>query len=598
MQGYNGGMMGSKKNAIALSLFSGIGGFEVGMARCGFSFVKTLEWDDKCCETLSANKEILGSAEESISPIDITKMPPEEFYDKPIDYIVGGPPCQSFSAAGRRAGGVAGTTDARGELFKYYCDYVQHFKPKAFVFENVRGILSANKGADFKSILEAFTEVGYTLYWKILNAADYGAPQLRERVFLVGIRNDLGIEFKFPLPTHGPDSPGKKPYVTVIDAIGAIQDENEVVPPYGGKYGDLIPDIPPGENYRYYTEEMGHPNPLFAWRSKFSNFLYKMDPNDVCRTIIAYQGRYDGPFHWKNRKCTVEELKLMQGFPLDFIINQPYAEGVKQVGNSVCPLVAEQIGKALRYQIEGDETYKIPLIEAGQTLSFDKRKHLRAKKSKEKIVVKYSGISGDQSDLDDFSDTSYDNFIKSFVRDNYEVKWIFNDGRLIVDFGRPTDKMLAKLSLSFIGGVKKIMKSITVKCYADTWDDSLIRYLWNEAHLAVNELSSFDSLLPLYGHFTEPYPKFSIKFESEIESKAIIIQKMALDPEILNKVVSYDLIKSLDSSPSEFIKKMRTLGFDIRSNNTNRTIPAGHFRICYPFTMPIDWKSYVVWKDD
>ena len=86
----------------------------------------------------------------------------------------------------------------------------------------------------------------------------------------------------------------------------------------------LLPDIPPGENYRFYTEEMGHPNPQFAWRSKFSNFLYKMDPDDVCRTIIAYQGRYDGPFHWKNRKCTVDELKRMQGFPRDFRIEQSY----------------------------------------------------------------------------------------------------------------------------------------------------------------------------------------------------------------------------------------------------------------------------------
>ena len=385
---------------VALSLFSGIGGFEVGMAKCGFTFAKTLEWDEKCCETLNQNKKLLGTEEDNIEPIDIMKMAPEDFYEGKVDYIVGGPPCQSFSAAGRRAGGVAGTSDIRGTLFEYYCKYVNHFKPKAFVFENVRGIISANKGNDFKLIMKSFEEVGYKLYWKLLNAADYGAPQLRERVFLVGIRNDIDVSFRFPLPTYGPDSPDKKKYVTTGEMIADLQDENEVVPPYGGKYGDLLPDIPPGENYRFYTEEMGHPNPLFAWRSKFSNFLYKMDPDDVCRTIIAYQGRYDGPFHWKNRKCTVDELKKLQGFPSDFEINQTYTEGVKQVGNSVCPLVAEQIGKALRYQIEGIEKYNVPLIAEGQQLSFDKRKGLKAKKSKAKIKNRYGDIQ--QMTLDDF----------------------------------------------------------------------------------------------------------------------------------------------------------------------------------------------------
>lgn len=155
------------EKTIALSLFSGIGGFEVGMAKCGFSFAKTLEWDEKCCETLNLNKEILGTEEENIQPIDIMKMPPEEFYSGSVDYIVGGPPCQSFSAAGRRAGGVAGTSDIRGTLFEYYCKYVNYFKPKAFVFENVRGILSANKGEDFKLIMQSFSDVGYDgFFWQ------------------------------------------------------------------------------------------------------------------------------------------------------------------------------------------------------------------------------------------------------------------------------------------------------------------------------------------------------------------------------------------------------------------------------------------------
>lgn len=584
---------------VALSLFSGIGGFEVGMAKCGFTFAKTLEWDEKCCETLNQNKKLLGTEEDNIEPIDIMKMAPEDFYEGKVDYIVGGPPCQSFSAAGRRAGGVAGTSDIRGTLFEYYCKYVNHFKPKAFVFENVRGILSANKGNDFKLIMKSFEEVGYKLYWKLLNAADYGAPQLRERVFLVGIRNDIDVSFRFPLPTYGPDSPDKKKYVTTGEMIADLQDENEVVPPYGGKYGDLLPDIPPGENYRFYTEEMGHPNPLFAWRSKFSNFLYKMDPDDVCRTIIAYQGRYDGPFHWKNRKCTVDELKKLQGFPSDFEINQTYTEGVKQVGNSVCPLVAEQIGKALRYQIEGIEKYNVPLIAEGQQLSFDKRKGLKAKKSKAKIKNRYGDIQ--QMTLDDFLNSEpiiYKDFQKEREEGNQKVTWKFENGylkiKIVVNKAR---KKRGSLRLDFMGNVTSSFKMMDIGIFSDEWDDNYVKMLWDEAHAAVNALSSYDSLMPLYGHFTEPYPKFVIKFKAEEESDMVVVQNMALDPTILNQVLPYDKFSLECDDVEEEIKNLRDKGFDIRTNNTNRTIPQGNFRICYPFTMPDNFKRNVVWKE-
>lgn len=591
--------MAENNKIVALSLFSGIGGFEVGMAKCGFTFAKTLEWDEKCCETLNLNKVILGTEEDKIEPIDITKMPPEEFFNGKVDYIVGGPPCQSFSAAGRRAGGVAGTSDMRGTLFEYYCKYVDYFKPKAFVFENVRGILSANKGNDFKLIMKSFEDVGYKLYWKLLNAADYGAPQLRERVFLVGIRSDIDVAFRFPLPTYGPDSPDKRKYVTTGEMIADLQDENEVVPPYGGKYGDLLPDIPPGENYRFYTEEMGHPNPLFAWRSKFSNFLYKMDPDDVCRTIIAYQGRYDGPFHWKNRKCTVDELKKLQGFPTDFRIDQTYTEGVKQVGNSVCPLVAEQIGKALRYQIEGIEEYNVPLLAEGQQLSFDKRKGLKAKKSKAKIKNRYGDIQ--QMTLDDYlnnEQVTYDDFEKVREEDDRKITWKFVDGdlKIKVVVGK-AKKKIASLRLAFMGNVTSSIKSIEVSLLSDEWKACFVKAMWDEAHAAVNDLSSYDSLMPLYGHFTEPYPKFTIRFKTDGISDTVVVQNMALDPKVLNQVLPYDQFNVSCPDVEEEIKTLRDEGFDIRTNNTNRTIPQGYFRICYPFTMPDNFKRNVVWKE-
>lgn len=579
-----------------LSLFSGIGGFEVGMAPCGFSFTNTLEWDENCCITLNANRTLTGAEEDDIQPIDIMKTDAEVFSAEKVDYIVGGPPCQSFSAAGRRAGGVAGTSDTRGTLFWYYCEYVKHFQPKAFVFENVRGILSSKKGEDFKIICASFEEVGYKLFWRILNAADYGVPQQRERVFLVGIRKDLNVDFKFPRPTHGADSPNKTPYVTVRESIADITDENEVVQPYGGKYGDLIPDIPVGENYRYYTEEMGHPNPLFAWRSKFSNFLYKVDPDDICKTIIAYQGRYDGPFHWHNRKCTVEELKRMQGFPKEYIIPQKYIEGVKQVGNSVCPPVAHQIGLALRYQVEGLNEFAVPLIEPNEVLSFDKLKGKRARKTREKKVAKV--MPSNQLSLFDGADEKYDYPTEKKHRTfkGHDITWLFDKGELVISIDKGKKKTSkASIDLDFFGGVTTTLKRITVRYYKDLNDDRVITLMWNEIHRAISEYTTYDSLMPLYGHFTEPYPKFIVKFESSLVGEAYEFQTIALDNNYRTKILKFSEFPLTVSDYEAYFERMRACGFDVRTNATNRTVPLAHFRICYPFTLPSDWKEATAW---
>jgi len=589
--------LNQSKNATAISLFAGIGGFEVGMSKCGFTFLKTLEWDEKCCETLNKNKSFTGTLEDIVIPTDITKTSPEQFWNSTVDYIVGGPPCQSFSAAGRRAGGIAGTNDCRGTLFGEYCQYVKHFMPKAFVFENVRGILSSNKGEDFKSICSAFEDVGYKLYWRILNAADYGVPQLRERVFIVGIRNDIKIDFCFPRPTHGIDSLSKAPYITTYEALKDIYDENETTPPYGGKYGHLIPDIPCGENYRYYTEEMGHPEPLFAWRSKFSNFLYKMDPNDVCKTIIAYQGRYDGPFHWKNRKCTVDELKRLQGFPSNYIIPFMNGEGIKQVGNSVCPPIAYQIGQALRYQLDDVAEYEVPLIDSNHKLSFDKRKGVVAKKSRAKKSATYSDIK--QMNLfDNFELTkyTYPEFIKSRNVEGVMVKWMFKNGILEITLGEAISSASeTSVKLTFYGNVTGSIKKIIANTNFSFPDGTELQYLWSEIHRAICEITSYDSLMPLYGHFTEPYPKFEVEYDTRSTSTAAQFQKIALSDTVLSKVHHYSIINDDITTVEGLLKSMRDFGYDIRTNNTNKTIPMQHFRICYPFILPANIKTNTTW---
>ena len=578
--------MKKRETAHSISLFSGIGGFEFGMREVGFKFHANLEFDADCALTLNSN--VQTALEHEIRPLDITVTRPEDFYSGQVDYIVGGPPCQSFSAAGRRAGGVPGIEDARGTLFWYYCQYVSHFKPKAFVFENVRGILSSKGGEDFKLICHSFKQVGYDLYWRVLNSADYGVPQLRERLYLVGVRDDLNIEFKFPRPTHGPDSPNKTPYVTANDTIGDLDDPLENVPPYGGKYGHLIPEIPEGENYRHFTEEMGYPNPQFAWRSKFSGFLYKMAKNEPCRTIVSQQSRYDGPLHWKNRKCTTRELKRLQGFPDEMQIPHSNVVAVKQIGNSVTPPVANAIGRALRYQIDNCTEFEVPLLETNEKLTFDSRKGLRARSSRGKKTTTYEKISSPSLFEDEetpfelvFDNPSSEEMIGNLSVSNFEHGQF--RGLQIKGNNQEAVGSWFTLYLDFKGEFGKRIKGISVK--GTEIDDTCeaLRITWALIHRLVSSISSYESLHPLWGHFTEPYPKFTISFESSGNNLALNLQEFAIIRATDKSPIPDEFLRRKFGSVQAVIDVGASIGLDIRTNATNRTVKEGEIRICYPF---------------
>ena len=156
-----------------------------------------------------------------------------------------------------------------------------------------------------------------------------------------------------PRPLFGPDSIDEVPHVTASQAIEDLQDTNEVPNVYTGKYGQLLGEVPPGQNYHFFTKEMGYPAPIFAWRSRFSDFLYKADPTKPVRTIVASLGAYSGPFHWKNRKFTIDEFKRLQTFPDDYQIVGGANIVQRQIGNSVPPLFAECLAKAVRQQLFG-----------------------------------------------------------------------------------------------------------------------------------------------------------------------------------------------------------------------------------------------------
>lgn len=605
-----------------LSLFSGAGGLDIGFLKAGFDIVATLEIDEACCKTIHHNKGKYFANGHNLICGDITKIDPGSIGVHEIDFIIGGPPCQSFSAAGRRAGGVCGTNDARGSLFEHYCRYIKHFRPKGFLFENVRGLLQANQGEDLKKITDAFSSLGYKLHFRVLDAADYGVPQHRERLIIVGL---LEGEYLFPRPLYGLDSVDERPHIGVGEAIADLDDPNEVVPPMGGKYSDMLPEIPPGLNYLYFTEKMGHPNPKFAWRSRFSDFLYKAHPDTPCKTIVASQGKWGGPFHWKNRKFTIQELKRIQSFPDDYVIYGSYLVQAKQIGNSVAPKFAEWLAKAVMHQIFDPTAFEgIELLHPGETLSFDGRKGRKAQKTRG-LVAKLNGAPLCQARLSDNYSIN-----KASTERDIETSWVYKAPRQRAKGDTHADeyprynvacklrsgvwnaKVIKEplnanrvcnitLELKFkysVGG--EFNKIVCTLITDDIWEVSIA---WDAIDEMVRQGSSYENIHPLYGHFTEPYPQFILetiiggKYDPEM---ATFLQKVS-NFSYLRDLHPLNELKDLFSSfkePLLVVRKLRAHGYDIRVNQTNKAIPVDHFRCVYPYTISLNAFSFVSWDGD
>ncbi len=219
-----------------ISLFSGAGGFDIGMEKAGFDTAVLVEMDSSCCDTLRFN-----FPDKPVIEGDITKISTTEILDagglKPLEaaLVIGGPPCQSFSLAGKRLG----MDDDRGMLVLEFIRVVREALPTGFVMENVKGMMNWDRGRAMRAIMDELQdpiiydnkEYTYHVTFQVLNAADYGAPQVRERVIIVG--NRIGKRFEFPKPTHGLKNVNLingnaiKAYLTVKDALGNLPDAEE-----------------------------------------------------------------------------------------------------------------------------------------------------------------------------------------------------------------------------------------------------------------------------------------------------------------------------------------------------------------------------------
>ncbi|OYO25880.1 DNA cytosine methyltransferase [Janthinobacterium sp. PC23-8] len=586
------------KGIRVISFFTGAGGLDLGFDLTGYDVVYATDIDAMCCETLKANLGGVLSKSTIVEQADIRKIDPSTL-PKDIDLIIGGPPCQSFSASGRRAGGASGRLDDRGTLFEAYCKIIDYVKPKAFLFENVRGILGTNKGEDWNAIVESFRDIGYTISYRILDALDYGAPQQRERMIMVG--HKLDSEFLFPRPLFGPDSENDAPYITSAQALDGIvadnEDRNSLVL-RNGKYAHLLPLVPPGENYLHFTAKRGYPNPIFAYRSRFSDFLYKANPDTQIKTLIASPGKYTGPFHWDNRCFTVREYMRLQGFPDNYIFVGDRTDRVKQIGNSVSLKLSYQLAIAIAKQVFGRKS-DIKLLPSDYVLSFDSRKGKKAAKTRE--IHTAVAHNSNETPTSMFNFVEYESSVipneSLSSRNNVSVKVTGNTAKITVKADN-SRKIFARLRMeirkSEIGAASDLLPAdaiLDVTAYGES--EHTVQTMWNAIDDWVIRSSNFHSLFELYGHFTEPHPVFRItSFVAKSDAPIAAFAKHVSDFENCSHYFPREHLTKLfgvkfgTSSFIELVRMLRSYRFDIRCHETNIAIPKNVYMVSYPFTLP------------
>jgi DNA (cytosine-5)-methyltransferase 1 len=344
-----------------VSLFSGCGGLDLGIERAGFRVRLAVDNDPLCAESYTANFPHASFYRGSVTDF-VRDLRGGTLLDETdeIELLVGGPPCPPYSKSRfyRKEKPRALQDDLAWETINGYLDTLRFLNPKAFIFENVAGFAYKVHREALELIVTEAERAGYSCTWRIINAADYGVPQIRERFVLVGTRDG---HFQFPPPTHAKE-PGRdllstrlEPWRTAGEAIGDLDtDDNADDTGHfaGGRFHDLLCQIPPGDNYLYFTEKRGHPRPRFKWRSRYWSFLLKLSPDLPSWTIQARRSNNMGPFHWRNRILRIEEVKRLQTFPDDWFLSGTIEQQWRQVGNAVPPRLAEHIGVAVRKHLE------------------------------------------------------------------------------------------------------------------------------------------------------------------------------------------------------------------------------------------------------
>jgi DNA (cytosine-5)-methyltransferase 1 len=330
------------KEFSAVELFAGAGGLALGLEEAGFHSKGLVEIDKYACQTLRKNRPNLNVIEKDI--IEVAEQGIRNFVNIPIgelDLLSGGYPCQAFSYAGKKMG----LSDARGTMFYYYAQILKQLLPKMFLAENVRGLLNHDEGRTFSLMLKVFSDIGYSVKWKVLRAIDYDVAQKRERLVIIGIRNDLVEKYNFgyclPQP-FGYELTLKDVLQDVPISDGAKYPESkkkvlDLVPP-GGYWRDLPDDIA--------RDFMGKSYYSGGGRTGMARRLSWNEPS-LTLTCSPAQKQTERCHPDETRPFTVREYARIQSFPDSWEFDCSQANAYKQIGNAVPVNMAKSIGLSI-----------------------------------------------------------------------------------------------------------------------------------------------------------------------------------------------------------------------------------------------------------
>lgn len=297
-----------------VSLFSGAGGLDLGFIMAGDKII----WaNDLYTDAVDTYRKNLG---DHIVLKDIKEVKTEDIPD--CDIVIGGFPCQGFSVANWKRH----VDDERNTLYKQLIRVIRDKQPKFFLAENVKGLTNMEHGEVFKLVLQDFSSLGYKVKWKVLNAADYGVPQTRQRVIITGVRNDIDFDYTYPEPTNDKNGENGLPkWVSCSEALKDIPDPDEP--------NDL-------RNHVYSKYKLG-----------FSNYIghRKLDPDKPAPTVTARGDDKGGvvilPHPNGLRRMSCRELATIQSFPIDYEFCGNRSSVYRQIGNAVPPKLAYAVAK-------------------------------------------------------------------------------------------------------------------------------------------------------------------------------------------------------------------------------------------------------------
>ena len=329
-----------------IELFAGAGGLALGIEKAGFEPLGLIEFDKDAAESLKTNRPNWRVIHDDIANISCLDL--EDYFGikkGDLDLLSGGAPCQAFSYAGKRLG----LEDARGTLFYHYATFLQKLQPKMFLFENVRGLLTHDKGRTYATITNIFEQAGYTIQKKVLNAWDFGVPQKRERLITVGIRNDLvgKVSFSFPKEHN---------YKPVLRDILLDCPEGPGVP-YGENKRKIFELVPPGGYWRDIDPEIAKAYMKSCWDMEGgrTGILRRMSLDEPSLTVLTSpsQKQTERCHPLEARPFTVRENARCQTFPDEWQFCGSVQSQYKQVGNAVPVNLAYEIGLEIHKSLEG-----------------------------------------------------------------------------------------------------------------------------------------------------------------------------------------------------------------------------------------------------